>query len=160
MPTLSPQKGTKFSIYLPATVEAAHAPDDQKELQYPTGDNELILIVDDEENIREITRATLEKYNYQTITANDGAEAIAAYVQNSEKIRLILTDLAMPYMDGAAMIRAVRKMNPQLPIIAASGLIAPAQTAELQSLNVADFLPKPYTAEKLLTTIGELLGKK
>jgi CheY-like chemotaxis protein len=124
-------------------------------LPYPTGRSELVLIVDDEENIRQITETTLEKFGYGTLTAADGTEAMAIYAQNSKDIAIVLTDIAMP-MDGAATIRALRELSPNLPIIAASGL----PPTDADSLNVNAFLSKPYTAEKLLTTLAEILAIK
>jgi PAS domain S-box-containing protein len=147
-------KGTQFAIYLPAAKSKTAATESKPDLPYPTGNGELILIVDDEENIRHITQATLEKFGYRTLTAADGAEALAIYAQNSAEIRLVLTDMAMPFMDGAATIRALRRLNPSLPIIAASGL----PPAEINELNANRFLPKPYTAEKLLTTLAAILA--
>lgn len=148
-------KGTQFSIYLPASENTEVTPEKNIDLPYPTGNGELVLIVDDEENIREITKATLEKFGYQTLTAADGTEALALYAQNQTQIKVVLTDMAMPFLDGAATIRALRKINPDLPIIAASGLLP----TEAESLNVNAFLKKPYAAEKLLTTLAEILTK-
>ncbi len=150
-------RGTKFSVYIPtAKIEESS----QKTVQIgsmPHGAGELILVVDDEENIREITRATLEKFNYRIVTATDGTDAMAIFAQQSSEIALILTDIAMPYMDGTALIRAVRKIDPNSKIVAMSGLMNSEQTAELQSLNVNAFLSKPYTAETLLKILAELL---
>ena len=151
-----PDKGTQFTIYLPAAESESDTKESKIDLPYPTGKGEVVLIVDDEENIRQITKATLEKFGYKTLTAADGTEALAIYSQNSSEIALVLTDMAMPFMDGAATIRALRKLNSTLPIIAASGL----PTAEINSLSVNGFLSKPYTAEKLLTTLAEVLAKK
>ena len=151
-----PDKGTQFTIYLPAAESESDTKESKIDLPYPKGKGEVVLIVDDEENIRQITKATLEKFGYKTLTAADGTEALAIYAQNSSEIALVLTDMAMPFMDGAATIRALRKLNSTLPIIAASGL----PTAEINSLSVNGFLSKPYTAEKLLTTLAEVLAKK
>ncbi len=147
------KKGTQFTIYLPAAESAAEKSESVKELPYPVGNGELVLIVDDEDNIRQITKATLEKFGYRTLSAANGIEAMAIYEQNSSEIKIVLTDLAMPFMDGTATIHALRKLNPDLPIIAASGL----PPAETDSLNVSAFLAKPYTAEKLLTTLAKIL---
>ncbi len=151
-----PHKGTQFSIYLPASETSAEVFESRKQSLYPTGNGEVILVVDDEANIRQVTTATLEKHGYKTLTAADGTEAIAVYTQN-EKIALVITDMSMPYMDGAATIRALRKINPKLKIIAASGLTNP-QRADNQDLKTNAFLLKPFTAEKLLTTIAEVLA--
>jgi two-component system cell cycle sensor histidine kinase/response regulator CckA len=98
----------------------------------------------------------LEKYGYKTLTASDGTEAIAAYMQNKE-IDLVITDMSMPYMDGAATIRTLRKINPNLKIISASGLTNP-QGADYLDLKANAFLLKPFTAEKLLMTIAVVLA--
>lgn len=147
-------KGTQFTIYLPAAENELELKENKKTLPYPVGRGELILIVDDEENIRQITKATLEQFGYRTLTAADGTEALAIYAQNAGEIKLVLTDMAMPFMDGAATIRALRRIDPKLPVIAASGLTS----ADINELGVNALLSKPYTAEKLLTTLAEILS--
>ncbi|SNQ59325.1 PAS domain S-box protein [Candidatus Methanoperedens nitratireducens] len=151
-------KGTTFKIYLPAfKTEMQGAQMHQPELL--TGNGELILVAEDEGSIREITCSTLETYGYEAIAAEDGVQAVAEYARNMDKIKVILMDMMMPVMDGQASIRAVRKINPEVKIIAISGL---AEEDKLK--NIADhtnaFLPKPYTAEKLLKTIHEVLITK
>ncbi|MBX3290898.1 MAG: PAS domain S-box protein [Acidobacteria bacterium] len=150
-----PGKGSKFAAYMPAAQNEPEAAEPDADITYSMGDGELVLIVDDEENIREITVETLEKFGYRTLAASDGTEAVAVYAQNAEKIAVVLTDMAMPFMDGATTIRSLRKLAPDLPIIVASGL----PSAELVSLNVNAFLSKPYTAEKLLTVLADVLKK-
>ncbi len=152
-------KGTEFSIYLPASVSSEIENSKAKELRYPRGNGELILVVDDEENIRQITKSTLEKFGYRVLIANDGTEAIAAFSEHRNEIAVVLTDMMMPFMDGTATIRALRKLNPSLKIIAASGLATNEQSSDLTKLNVNDFLAKPYTAEKLLVTLSEVINK-
>ncbi len=150
-------KGTKFSIYLPVVESSDNDERIEKQIKsYPRGNGELILIVDDEEYIRRVTSATLEKFGYKTLTAIDGTEAVGIYSQQ-EKIDLVITDMAMPYMDGAATIWALRKMNPDQIIIAASGLTT-AQQTKSKELSVNDFLAKPFTSEKLLTAIAKVLS--
>ncbi len=152
-------RGTKFSVYIPTVkLEEGSKKAVQAGLRL-RGSGEFILVVDDEENIRDITRATLEKCGYKVLTANDGTDAMAIYAQQSAEIGLILTDIAMPYMDGTALIRAVRKIDPQSNIVAMSGLMNSEQTAELQHLNVNAFLSKPFTAETLLRILAEIFRK-
>jgi CheY-like chemotaxis protein len=91
------------------------------------------------------------------LTARDGTEAVALYAQHREEVAAVLTDMMMPFMDGPATIRALQKMNPKVRIIAASGLGASDKAAEAASVGVHNFLPKPFTAEKLLKTLAELL---
>ncbi|MCD9185061.1 MAG: PAS domain S-box protein [Pyrinomonadaceae bacterium] len=150
-------KGTQFTVYLPTVESERSAKTVSKAQSLPRGNGEMVLVVDDEENILEITRVTLEKFGYKVVTAVDGTDAIAVYAQRGNEIALVLTDLAMPYMDGMAMTRALRKINPNLKVIATSGLTTNEQTAEMQALNINAFLPKPYTGETLLVTMAEIL---
>ena len=152
-----PHKGTKFSVYLPVSSGQREKAAELAAARYATGSGELILVVDDETNIRDVTTAMLEKYGYRTVPAADGTEALAVYAQRRDEIDLVLTDMAMPYMDGAATIRALRKINPDLKIIAASGL-TDQQRDNLKELKTNAFLLKPYTAETLLKTIAAVLA--
>ena len=153
-----PNKGTRFSIYLPSA-ESGQVRELQKAVDaLPRGNGELILIVDDEENIRSITEATLTQFGYKAVTAVDGTDALASYAARRDEIAVVLTDMAMPYMDGTALIRALRKMEPNLKIVAMSGLMNEDQTAGLKTLNVNAYLSKPYTAETLLKTLAEILA--
>ncbi|HEU4834607.1 MAG TPA: PAS domain S-box protein [Pyrinomonadaceae bacterium] len=150
-------KGSQFSVYLPALetpglVDAAAAQTD-----LPLGHGELILVVDDEESIREITRGTLETFGYRVLTASDGTEALALYADKKNEIAVVLTDMVMPFMDGPATIRALMRMNPGVRIIAASGLGTGMHAGEGTLEGVTVFLNKPYTAEKLLKTLAEVL---
>jgi two-component system cell cycle sensor histidine kinase/response regulator CckA len=123
-------KGTAFRIYLPAIKTEAQKAEKQL-LELPVGNGELILVAEDEGSIREVTVSTLETYGYRVITAEDGAEAVAAYAQNMDKIKVVLMDLMMPVMDGEESIRAIRKINPEIKIIAVSGLIEKNRIANI-----------------------------
>lgn len=151
-----PSKGTRFSIYLPSA-EAGKEMEIEPKNVLPRGHGELVLVADDEINIRSVTEATLTKFGYRTITAIDGTDALAVYSQQKKKIAAVLTDMAMPYMGGTALIRALRKIDPKIKIIAMSGLMSEGQTAELTNLNVNAVLSKPFTAETLLTTLASIL---
>jgi two-component system cell cycle sensor histidine kinase/response regulator CckA len=151
-------KGTAFRVYLPAIkTETQEVQIQQPELQL--GQGELILVAEDEGSIREITCSTLETYGYKILSAEDGAEALAVYAQNKDKIKVVLMDLMMPVMDGETSIRAIHKINPEVKIIALSGLAEEDRLTNIANQTEA-FLPKPYTAEKLLKTIHEVLSAK
>ena len=126
----------------------------------PRGNGELILVVDDEQNIRDVMSATLESFGYKVLAAADGTEGLAQYAQHAKEISLVITDMAMPFMDGPAMIRTLKKIDPEFKIIGMSGLLNADQTAELQSLNVSGFLNKPFTAESLLHAIRDAMVKR
>jgi CheY-like chemotaxis protein len=122
------------------------------------GEGELILIADDEAAVREITKQILEAYGYQVLLAKDGTEALVHYAEKREEIRVVVTDMMMPFMDGAATIRALRNISPTVKIIATSGLATSGQANEAAGLGVDSFLAKPYTAEALLETLRNVLG--
>jgi two-component system, cell cycle sensor histidine kinase and response regulator CckA len=150
-----PGRGTQFKIYLPAA-ESAFAAGADLSPSLIVGHGELILIVDDEIAIREITKETLEAYGYRALTAADGTEAVALYAQHKDEIKVVLTDLMMPYMDGPSTIRALRKLNPKVRIIASSGLAGNGRAIEGAKM----FLPKPYTAERLLKALADVIGSR
>jgi two-component system cell cycle sensor histidine kinase/response regulator CckA len=152
-----PGKGSQFRIYLPANESALAQYTAATPAQMPRGNGELILVVDDESAIREIARTTLESFNYRVSTASDGAEAIALFVQQRDDIKLVLTDIMMPLMDGIALIRALRKIDPTIKIVASSGLAENGKAAEAANEGVRAFLSKPYTASALLKTLAEVL---
>ena len=127
-----------------------------EELELFTGEGELILIVDDEVAICEITKTSLETYNYRVLTASNGVEALALYSQHKDQIDLVLTDMMMPSMDGVAMINALQKINSQVKIIAISGLISNEKAAKAADNTVKAFLPKPCTAKELLQAINSV----
>jgi CheY-like chemotaxis protein len=126
----------------------------------PRGNGELILVVDDETSVRQITQQTLEAFGYRVTLAADGAEAVAIYAVRASEIAVVLTDMMMPVMDGASTIRVLRKINPAVRVIGASGLAANSQLTQTASLGVKHFLPKPYTAETLLKTLKQILAEK
>jgi CheY-like chemotaxis protein len=152
-------RGTQFRIFLPALTLSESYALAEEQSDMPLGQGELVLVVDDEMAIREITKSTLEAYGYRVLTASDGTEAIAVYAQNIDAIHVVLTDMMMPFLDGAATIRALQKINPQVRIIASSGLSENGRHAEAASAGVKLFLSKPYTAERLLKALAEALGR-
>ncbi|MEH2175954.1 PAS domain S-box protein [Nostoc sp.] len=146
--------GSKFDLFLPA-VETTQA-FNIEEVDLLPGEGELILVVDDEPQIREIVTIILENHNYKILTANNGIEAIALYAQYDHQINAVLMDLIMPEMDGIIAIRTLRRMNMQVQIIACSGLNSMEIFAESADANVQAVLLKPYTARELLKTLHNL----
>jgi two-component system, cell cycle sensor histidine kinase and response regulator CckA len=151
-------KGSQFKVYLPAQ-EAPETPE-EKELELPDGNGELILVVDDEDSIRDVTKTSLESHNYKALTASDGIEAIALYAEHQNEISVVVTDMVMPSMDGVTTIRTLRKINPAVKIIAVSGLASSEKVNTVTDMGVKAFLAKPYTAKQLLQTISAVKGGK
>ena len=147
-------KGTEFKVYLRAQTTVAAAEDVAVEqTRLPRGSGELILVVDDEESIRTVVRGTLERFGYRVLLAQNGAEAVGTYANRRREIDVVLTDMAMPLMDGAATILALRAINPSVTIVASSGLTSEASMSSVMGMGATHFAPKPYTAETLLKTI-------
>ena len=152
-----PGQGSTFRVFLPAlqTGYAPRAP--RRPERTARGAGQLILLVDDELPVCEITRLALEKNGYRVVTAHDGAEALAEYFSQKTPVDLVLTDLNMPIMDGPALIRALKKLDPAIRIIAATGVADKAKLAEIAEADLKAFLAKPFTAEKLLRVLSEAL---
>ena len=150
--------GTEFKVYLPATDAAATESTQDNHHEIPSGNGELILVVDDEDSIRDITKISLEAYNYKVIVASDGIEAVAMYAQHQDEISVVLVDIMMPVMDGTATIRTLQKMNPQVKIIAVSGLMSSTKKIEVSGKSVKSILPKPYSSEELLLILHSVIN--
>jgi two-component system, cell cycle sensor histidine kinase and response regulator CckA len=148
------RQGSQFHVYFPAIATPALPQPEEQPLS--EGDEELILVVDDEPFILQIAQTALEEHHYKALLANNGAEAIALYTQHQPEVRAILMDMMMPSMDGFAAIRELQKINPHVPIIATSGLVSHQQT-QASDIQVNAFLAKPYTAKELLEVLENVL---
>ena len=155
-----PGQGSQFSVYLPAlTTPVAEAAAELSRL--PSGNGEWILLVDDEVSICEITKAALENYGYRVLVANSGPEAVTLYSQKQNDVKVVITDTGMPFMDGHATSIALKKINPALKIVMASGGAPDKSPTEApMDVEISAFAPKPYTVEKLLTIVHEVLQRK
>ncbi len=151
------EQGTQFQLFLPA-VEVTPSLDINKLEIFP-GQGELILLVDDEAEIREIAKIVLEKYNYKTLTASNGIEAIALYAQYKQHISAVLMDIMMPEMDGITAIRTLQKMNPQVKIIACSGINPMEALENADNTNVQLVVSKPYTAPDLVNSLHHVISQ-
>jgi CheY-like chemotaxis protein len=116
-----------------------------------------VLVVDDEAGVREVTQAVLRKHNYEVLVASDGTEALAAFAQRPREVSVVLTDVVMPHIDGVALTRALRKLNPDVRVVAATGHAQNHRAAELRSLEVQGFIHKPFSAETLLQVVYSAL---
>jgi signal transduction histidine kinase len=157
-------KGTTFSVYFPATPNSsAPLADTPAAVAIGKGDGEMVLVVDDEPEILKITEQNLERNGYRAILAHDGVDALVLFTQRRDEIDAVLTDLEMPLMDGVALVRAIRKLDPNIQVIASSG-IGSAQgleekMAQLNELGVQTLLTKPYGADTLFHALHQALRK-
>jgi PAS domain S-box-containing protein len=150
-------QGTQFKIYLPACDTPKDSEKKPKAVPLPQGQGELVLLVDDEESIRRVARQALERHGYRMIEASDGTQGLAQYTQHQSEVQLVITDLAMPFMDGLALIHALRQLNPKVKIIAMSGHQSKAAVGNLPPKLVQALLTKPFNAADLLQTLQQVL---
>lgn len=152
-------EGTCFRAYFPAAV-AAEIPAGPR--PPPRAHGELILVVEDSPDIREMTAAMLTRQGYRVIMAADGAEAVTLFNQRASEIRLVISDLRMPNLDGAMLARVLHRLNPAVKILVVSGNQprAPWSTNPWPDNFAADFLPKPFKPDVLLRKVRELIHSK
>lgn len=148
-------RGSTFTVYLPA--QSAHArpaaPADTS-ASIARGAGELVLVVDDEQPLLRMTSLVLESFGYRVLLAQSGAEALDKFQAHRDDIKLVITDMTMPAMDGATVIRRIREINPNARIIASSGLGA-QEAARVP--GVIRFLPKPLTADTLMRAVTDVV---
>ena len=154
-------QGTTFRLFLPICEEergdaGAEAGTAEPPLR---GTGQLVMIVDDERSIREVSKRILESHGYTVIVAGDGAEGIASFVRIPAKPAVVLCDMNMPVMDGFAFCRALLRIEPSAEIVAMSGVTGGNAAAQLSAIGVQHFLAKPYSAETLLRTVKVVLEK-
>lgn len=154
-----PGAGSRFILYVPAVDDAHTVNVDavNHDVELLRGHGELVLVVDDEASIRSIVSQTLERNGYRTMQAQNGREAMALLHEHADSVRLVLTDMMMPIMDGAATAAYVLENHPGVAIVASSGLSASAAVDRAREAGVRHFISKPFAAETLLRTIGEAL---
>ena len=153
----SNNQGSVFKIFIPA-VHNQLITSAESDAATVNGNGELILFVDDEIAIAEVSQSTLETHNYQVITATNGIEAIAIYAQNKLEIKVVIIDLMMPSLDGITTIRALKKMKHDVIIIAMSGSGTGEDQVKAREYGVQDFLSKPFTANDLFSVLHRVLG--
>jgi CheY-like chemotaxis protein len=150
-----PGRGTAFRVHLPVEGTPEPVSDEPPAASVPPrGRGELLLVIDDEEAIRELTRHSLERAGFRVLLAANGAEAVELYRRLGAEIAAVLTDMAMPVMDGPATIAALRAIDPRVRILGSSGN-APQEGS--QASAGLRFVAKPYGAATLVAALRELL---
>jgi CheY-like chemotaxis protein len=153
-----PGKDSAFRVYLPGVLDdqvAAVAGSGQTALS--RGNGELVLLVDDEPAIRHLASAILTRNGYRVVVATHGNEGLAVFEQQQHEIRLVVSDLMMPQLDGPGMIRSLRTTQSDLKSIIITGLGEEHRIAEARAVGAVAVLIKPFTAEQLLAAIKQAL---
>ncbi len=155
--------GTEFRVYLPAEPgmpQLAAVKQGPSIEPPPRGSGELVLIVDDEEAVRSVTKRILESSGYRTLMATQGTEAVAFYVEQGPDISVVLTDLHMPDMGGVEAISVLRQMNPRVKIIVVTGAGSALGAPSASEMGVQAYIKKPFDVAHLLVTLHDVLEGK
>ncbi len=152
-----PGKGTTFRIYLPAQTDTVQSPTDEVLKEKYSGNGEVVLVVDDEAAVRNITKTILDAYGYRAMIAVDGEHGMEQFVEHKDEISLVITDMMMPRMDGSTIVKMIQQVNPKTRIIVISGLSQNGILSSLQGVKYS--LTKPFTSEKLLMTVRQALAE-
>ena len=151
--------GTTFKIYLPGII-AETQPDQPVVISIPQGGTETILLVDDEELIRDLGKRILSKVGYTILTASNGQEALDLYRSNKGKISLVMLDLIMPGMGGKPCLEELLKIDPDVKVLVASGYSADGPTKQALSSGAKGFVAKPFDMRQVLEMVRKTIDEE
>ena len=150
-------QGTTFKIFLPA-IEIEGSPGHKASQTWPPrGHREKILLVDDEESIRNFARQALQSFGYQVLTAANGEEALKTYAGLSKEIKMVVLDIGMPGMGGHKCLQELIKLDPAVKVLLASGYSINGQVKQSLEIGAAGFVGKPYQLNDLLIRVRKIL---
>jgi PAS domain S-box-containing protein len=159
-------RGTTVRLFLPAvkqevvTMTPLRGPASrQPQPPEKMGAGELVLLVDDEPSVSTVMRLALERAGYRVVVAGNGAEGLRAYEQHRSEIKIVLTDMVMPVMDGPGMIAAIKIVDPGSRIVAMTGMSTKTSLETVRQLGVERVLSKPCSSKVLLSALREVLEK-
>ena len=154
-------KGSTFTVLIPATEdEAVREPDEAAAEPWTLDRAPAVLVVDDEEGVLRVTARMLDHAGFAVLTAKDGEEAVAVFRENRDKVDAVLLDLTMPHMDGAEALRELLAVQPDVPVLIASGYSSDQARERLQGAGKpAGFIHKPFKPEELLRELGTILTR-
>ena len=154
-----PGRGTRFVVEIPRRVEVETAPAPAPPPPaFQKGHGEAVLVVDDEEILRVVARASLEQAGYAVLEAEDALSALAVYQRERERIAAVVTDVRMPGRSGFDLLADLRKFDPNIRVILCSGSLAEGTKVDLPRLGAKAYLPKPYSARELVEVVSQVLG--
>jgi CheY-like chemotaxis protein len=154
-----PGKGTTFKILFPAASGSLEQASDQLVVPGQWQPSGVILVVDDEETIREVASMMLEDMGFSVLTAEDGVDALVVYRQHQQEIVGVLMDMTMPKMDGKECFRELRRINADVKVILSSGYNEQDATSRFVGQGLAGFIQKPYSPEALMAIVREVWGE-
>jgi PAS domain S-box-containing protein len=154
-----PGEGTVFNIYLPLAEETTSTDGKLEEIVPVKGGNETILVAEDDDSLRRLIKNILESLGYQVIAAKDGEEGITKFMENRERISLVLLDMIMPKKSGKEVSEVIRKANPGMKILFSSGYSEGIIKSNELTAAAFDFIQKPFQSRDLLIQVRMILDR-
>lgn len=158
--TSAPGKGTIFRVLFPETDETVIAAESSNTENISNATKGTILVVDDEEAVREVAEKTLVNAGFSVVLAKDGLEAIQIFREQFANIALVLLDMTMPFMNGEETYRALKRIKSEVKVVFSSGYSESRVSAKDYNSNLVTFLPKPYEPQALNEKVASLLDSK
>jgi two-component system cell cycle sensor histidine kinase/response regulator CckA len=153
----NPGRGSTFELYFPATPAATVSASREVDVERLRGSGQRLLIVDDEQAVRDVAVRILGGFGYRAIAVSGGQEAIRYFAREHASIEAVITDMAMPDMDGPALVKFLRQIDPDIRIMGMSGHGENTGGESDAPWGLPVFLTKPFTVERLLLAVHELL---
>ena len=151
--------GTSVRLFLPAGAATEEIPAALPDLDAPVGRGETVLLVEDEEMLLDLLQTLLEEHGYNILVARDGEEAIDVYTAHQDTISVVLSDMGLPKLGGWEVFQRLRKLNPDIKCVLASGFFDPDLKAEMISEGAKDFVEKPYIPNLILSRIRDVIDR-
>jgi CheY-like chemotaxis protein len=151
--------GSSFELYFPAAPAAKVTAGKEVDVELLRGNGECILVVDDEQAVRDVAVRILGGFGYRAVAVPSGQDAVQRYSLERANINAVITDMAMPGMDGPALVRALRQIEPDIRIMGMSGHGENMGSDSNAPWGLPVFVSKPFTVERLLFAVHELLMK-
>jgi two-component system, cell cycle sensor histidine kinase and response regulator CckA len=154
-------EGTSFAVYLPIPELAmGETPKAKKSLEEMPGGTETILLIEDEEVLRKLAQDILVRKGYTVLTAEDGLQGVELYRKHQKEIAVVLSDIGLPLMDGHDVFRNIRRINPKIKVVFASGFFDPETKSEMFKAGLKSFIQKPYLEGEVLQKIREAIDSE
>jgi len=151
------KRGTRFRVLLPVEPDAPPPQSAAPQVPFELGLAGKVLVVDDDETVRVVSRRMLQSMGLSVVTANDGRDALTVFRENIAEIRCIVLDLTMPHMGGEEAFGELRKIKADVPVLLSSGYSESDIQARFSGAGFAGFIHKPYDIDTLRTKLAEVL---
>jgi PAS domain S-box-containing protein len=152
-------KGTTFSVFLPVQQLAVEQVELKSKVSEGMSDGaETVLIIEDEEMLRELLRTILESKGYKVISASDGEEGVQMFFENRNKVALVVSDLGLPKLSGEDVVSSIKQIDPNAKLIIATGFIDPEMKSDLAKIGVLSFILKPYKTDEVIHVVHDAIA--